>query len=551
MPIRVRTAPQPSSSYTLPSPGDFAGLFPAKFTGWRGDQPRAILTTIDSDKRFIAQAAPTGFGKSLMYVAIAQLTGWRTCILTSTKGLQEQLLRDFNGDGVRRLVDIRGQNAYRCIAAKEFDFPEYTTCDIAPCHAGRRCAKQDGGCLYFDAQREAQSAQVVITNYAYWLSVNKYGRGLGEFQLLVLDEAHDAPDILAEFMSVELDPANFPVGMRLLDPGCDIAQWREWAIYHTEKLGAQLDACTQRMRQDACVQGDLLRQATQMKRTLGKLQDLALAQDDWIIEKVDKKPHGYKMRFDPIWPWKQSEELLFRDVPKVMLVSATLREKTAALLGIPEDNLDFQEYESSFPVERRPVIHVPTVQMSHRTTPEQKRTWLTRIDQIITPRIHQKGIIHTVSFARAKEIMENSEHCQHMILNETKNTKWCVERFKSSSAPCILVSPSITTGYDFPYDECRWQIIGKLPFPDNRAKVVKARMENDKQYSNYITMQILIQMCGRPMRADDDWAETFVIDDNLQWFMRNNKQFSPKWFRDALVWASYNPPPLQLTRPGK
>lgn len=545
MAIKVRTV-SPPTSYSLPAPTDFAELFPAKFTSWRGDQPRAVCTTIDSDKRFVAQAAPTGFGKSLMYVAIAQLTGWRTCILTSTKGLQEQLLRDFNGDGIRRLSDIRGQNAYRCVAAQEFGFHELTTCDFAPCHAGRRCAKKDGGCLYFDAQREATVAPVVITNYAYWLSVNKYGKGLGPFDLLVLDEAHDAPDTLAEFMSVELDPNDLPMGMRLLDSGADIEQWREWAKYNVDSLAQKLDSYTARMRMADSVPRDILRQAQQAKRVLGKLQDLSMAADDWIIEKVDKKPHGYVMRFDPIWPWKSAEQLLFRDIKKVMLVSATLREKTAALLGIPDDDLDFQEYDSGFPKQRRPVIHVPTVQMSHRTTPEQKKQWLTRIDQLIAPRIDRKGIIHTVSFARAKEILDHSEYAQSMILNETKNTKWCVERFKQSSAPCILVSPSITTGYDFPYSECLWQIIGKLPFPDNRAKVIKARMENDKKYSNYITMQVLIQMSGRGMRAEDDLCETFVIDDNFQWFMEYNKQFAPKWFRDAVVWASYNPPPLPI-----
>lgn len=551
MPIKLNTAPvvRPASAYVLPPPGTFDTLIPPKFTSWRGDQPRAIITTIDSARRFVAQAAPTGFGKSLMYVAIAQLTGLRTCILTSTKGLQEQLITDFNGDGIDRLVDIRGQNAYRCIRARDFDFPEHTTCDFAPCHAGRACSIKDGGCLYFDQYRKASVAGVVISNYSYWLHINKYGKGLGEFDLLVLDEAHDAPDTLAEFMSVEIDPGDLPGTMRMMDPGADIHQWKEWAHYNLAQCTARHEQLVGRMRSIERADTAMIREAGKLKRLIGKLENLREATDDWVIEKVDKRPTGYVMRFDPIWPWKSAEKYLFRGIKKVMLVSATLRTKTCDLLGIDSKDLEFYEYNSNFPVARRPVIHVPTVQMNHRITPEGTKTWLTRIDQIIGTRLDRKGIIHTVSFARAKSILENSEYSAHMLLNETKNTKWIVERFKRAKAPCILVSPSITTGYDFPYDECRYQIIGKLPFPDNRAKVIKARMENDKDYSNYMTMQVLIQEAGRGMRAEDDLCETIVIDDNLLWFMQTNKHFAPKWFRDALVWASYNPPPLALPAP--
>jgi hypothetical protein len=40
-----------------------------------------------------------------------------------------------------------------------------------------------------------------------------------------------------------------------------------------------------------------------------------------------------------------------------------------------------------------------------------------------------------------------------------------VATFKRRKAPAFLVSPSMTTGWDFPYDQCRWQIIAKVPIP--------------------------------------------------------------------------------------
>lgn len=534
----------PPAVYELPPPSTFGELLPAKFTEWRNDQPKSILTTVDSDRRFVAQAAPTGFGKSLMYIAIAQLTGWRTCILTSTKGLQEQLLADFNSDGTTRLVDIRGQNAYRCVAAAQFGQAEYTTCDFGACHAGRYCSNKDGGCIYFDQYRKALEARIVVTNYSYWLNINKHGQGLGKFDLIVLDECHDAPDILAEFMSVEIAPDEASlIGSKLMDPGCDIKQWANWAGYVLPKAQTHFDKLKSMVQ--LVSSSKTSRDMSTVKRLIGKLETLKEAADDWVIEKIDKRPTGYAMRFDPVWPYKFAESLLFRGVPKVMLVSATLRHKTAELLGIDESNLNFYDYDSSFPKARRPVIHIPTVQMNHRTPPENLKIWLQRIDQVIRNRQDRKGIIHTVSFARAKQIMDHSEFSHLMLLNESKNTKYIVERFKSSREPMILVSPSISTGYDFPFDECEYQIIGKLPFPDNRAAVIKARMENDKDFSNYITMQVLIQMCGRGMRAAADMCETLIIDDSIQWFMKHNGQkFAPAWFREALIWGNTMPKPL-------
>lgn len=546
-PFREYKPKPPEPTYELPPPSSFGDLFPPKFTEWRNDQPKAILTTIDGDRRFVGQAAPTGFGKSPSYLGAALLSGKRTAILTSTKGLQEQLIADFNGDGKQRLVDVRGQNAYRCIAAVDFDYPEYTTVDRAPCHTGRQCTKKSGGCKYYDAVRAAKEAQIVVTNYAFWLSINRYGEGLGNFELLILDEAHDVPDILADFMSIEISPEEMvPVAGKLMDPGADIRQWAEWAGYWHTRVEQRLEQLTHIIRTSPIMPQGAIRESGTLKKLLGKLESLTEAGDDWVIEKVeDKRNHTWKMRFDPLWPYQHAEKLLFAGIPRVVLMSATLRDKTAKLLGIDDADWDFHEYGSNFAKERRPIIHVPTVQMKFSTSESDLGLWCQRIDQIIRGRQDRKGIIHTVSFARAKMVLENSDFRSLMLLNDSKNTKWTVERFKTSTEPCVLVSPSVTTGYDFPYTECEYQIIGKLPFPDNRAKIIKARMEHDKEFSEYITMQVLIQMCGRGMRAMDDSCETIIVDDSITWFMgRNGKKFAPRWFTEALVWATSLPRPL-------
>ncbi len=109
-----------------------------------------------------------------------------------------------------------------------------------------------------------------------------------------------------------------------------------------------------------------------------------------------------------------------------------------------------------------------------------------------------------------------------------------VDRFKRSDPPSILVSPSMVTGYDFPYDDARYQVIGKIAFPDGRSEVMKARHAKDPEYGYYLAMQSLIQACGRGMRAPDDTCDCFITDDHFSWFMGKCRKMAPKWFLDAV-----------------
>ena len=80
----------------LPAPSAF-GL-PPQFRDWRPGQAEAVLEVIRPwQRRFLVHAQPTGFGKSAVYMAAASQATGRTVILTATKALQDQLLREFVG----------------------------------------------------------------------------------------------------------------------------------------------------------------------------------------------------------------------------------------------------------------------------------------------------------------------------------------------------------------------------------------------------------------------------------------------------------------------
>ncbi len=536
----------PRETSLLPPPAVFG--VPAKFSHWRGVQERGILAAMNSDRRFIFQAMPTGSGKSLCYVSHALISGARTCILTSTKGLQSQLVNDFGESG---LVDIRGMNSYSCRAAEsEFGMPSGRThsCDDGPCKAGLRCTLRDSGCSYYDAYHTAQSAQLVVTNYMYWMTIHRYGEGLGPFDLLILDEGHDAPDELSSFLSIELDLFEIEGVMkaRPMADGVGVDDWRKWAAHHAALLQSRLDTLSdmaKSKREDGGrVDHGTLREIRSIRLVLGKCKSLAESRGEWVFERTGKN----KFQFDPIWPSQYAESILFRGTPKVVVFSATIRPKTAAILGLSPDDYDFNEYPSSFPPSRRPVVHVPTCQMSHRTSPEDQERWATRIDQIIRQRMDRKGIVHTVSFARRNLIFQHSEFRDIMYTNTSDNTRHVIEEFKRAKPPAVLVSPSVTTGWDFPFDECQFQIIGKIPFPDTRPLVTQARSQSDKDYAAYIAAQTLVQMAGRGMRDEMDVCETIVIDDNWKWFLWKYRHLFPGWFMEACKTSVTIPKPPMI-----
>jgi Rad3-related DNA helicase len=119
-----------------------------------------------------------------------------------------------------------------------------------------------------------------------------------------------------------------------------------------------------------------------------------------------------------------------------------------------------------------------------------------------------------------------------MITHEStaESKQHAVERFKDSDDK-ILVSPGVMTGYDFAHDLARWQILSKIPFPDNRDQknLAKKRREEDPEYDTYSVMQQCFQAFGRLTRAEDDWGVTLILDDHASYFFgKKNAHLMPK-----------------------
>jgi ATP-dependent DNA helicase DinG len=515
-------------------PSDFN--LPAKFGEWRPHQFDAVCDITAADTRFVGSILPVGSGKTAIYMAEALTSPGRTCILVSTKGLQDQGGRDFKG----LTCDIRGQANYPC----ELERPRKVGCDKGACHVGYFCSFKASGCAYYDKVRAALRAKIVWTNYAYWMSSYAYGEGLGNFNTLVLDEAHDAYGHLSDFVSVRISDIMVDAYLQGEPPPTNRAEWARWVrtgLFHVEPRLKELREAVEAGDRTAIPDA---RELSRLYRSLAELGSLEPAR--WIM--TDTKDDGVTTgwTWQPIWAGGYAESCLFRGIPRVILTSATIREKTLDLLHVPKDKRTILEYGSSFPKARRPVYLVRNVRVSKKTPPEGMRALVDKVDQIIEPRQNLKGVIHTVSYDLMKFIREHSRFRDLMLTHYRRNTADTVMKFKMARRG-VLMSPAMTTGWDFPGDECRWQIIVKIPFPYGLDPLVQAREKEDKRYASYTAMTNIVQASGRGMRSADDWCETFIIDDHFRdWFLRRNKDFAPRWFLEACQMVNSVPRPLKL-----
>jgi Rad3-related DNA helicase len=507
----------------VPLPLDL-GLDGKKFPSYRPNQPQAILEIVDCEKRFLLTSMPTGTGKSLTYIAASLLGGGKTLIFTANKGLQRQLVEDFTG----LVAYVDGRANHKCTLNN-------LPCDAAPCSTGYKCPfRETEECDFWSMILKARKSNIVVTNYHFWLSnSNKNNRFiLGHFDRIVCDEAHNSVKILLDTLSTTLNKNEF--AGKWVEPNATVSECITWINKRLEETKEIIKHLNEECSRSA--RYDIIR-FTKLRIKLENLSD-NFDSSNWIIEHF-----GDSVRFDPVWPATLSEWYLFRGIKQVVMTSATVRPKVMTLLGVASQKYHYHEYDSIFPVNRRPIMIIPTVRMQYNMSRDEIDTWLTKIQQIIFRRTDRKGIIHTVSYARCKDILSIAKYRDIMMTHDSRNTEEVVKEFKKAKPPRILVSPSVGTGWDFPFDQCEYQIIGKVPFPDMRLAVDQERQKIDKEYRNWIAMQLLEQICGRGMRAPDDQCENFIPDGHATWFIFRNKHLATKSFMNAVQELNMLPDP--------
>ena len=490
---------------------------PPKFGVFREAQQTALEYILASDHRFIGANAPTGLGKSVLGVAAALALESKSVYLTSTKALQDQIQGDF---GVIGMQDIRGRANYPCrlyaTQTPKRVSNKRVTCDIG---AEQFCSvRNTTGCPYFMAYEEAKASLLINTNYAYWLHSRSNSSTALESSivydpvgLLICDEAHNAFEELAGFMAIRLDKAEIK-DMSLTGSGLmsemsgDV--WKEFAHQRLKEVVHELGKLRDLYGSVTVAKQEEPERYALLEQLKRRYSRISAMDEEWTWE-----TNADGVSFDCIWPGKFSSAL-WSNVEKVLLMSATLFPYTLQLLGLKRNEYDYRVFNNGWPANRGLVYYLPTAKLNYQSTDEDYRQLVRQMDDIIDARADRKGIVHTVSYSRMRKIIEMSRHRGIILYNETAGqSKKIADQFRQAKPPAVLVSPSYGTGWDFPYQQCEYQVIVKIPFPNAESRVMQERIK-DADYRVYRALLDLTQYIGRGRRAPDDRCETFILDQN-------------------------------------
>ncbi len=501
-----------------------------KFDHWRNGQKESIEESLFCDKRVKANCAPTGFGKSLCYVTEALMSSGRTCIVTQTKGLEDQVMEDFGSVG---LVNIRGKDNYKCVYKPGWSCRDGS---VGSCPAREEATV----CPYAGALVKTKEARIVVTNTKYWLAMHKYGGGLGAFDQVIFDEADNCPDDLAENVQVALSFREVEeiLGSSFPSPSSTGDVWKAWASKARVKCQ---ELFTQKQAQVAAAKSprpSWISDLHHLKNMVQKFATVALMKaEDWVWEDFD-----WGWQFDPIKYHRYRESRMFLKIPSVSLYSATIRPKTCHMLGFRNEDFLFMDHPSVFDPERSPVYYIDAMKVDRNSG--DLSLLIMRMDQVAMPRLRLgwNGAVHVTSFDYRDTVVKLSD-CRSQIVSHWNGSPVleAVKRYRDQGG--LLVSPSITTGYNFRDDECRFVISLKTPFLP-RTKVIKAREKADPFFGPYHTMRKLVQGFGRARRSSSDWSENFILDGHFINFYRRYGFFAPREFQERMKWPSGIPRPV-------
>lgn len=535
---------------------NYDALFP--FSTIRNEQRLAIEFALDAflnkNKRFVVLEMGTGCGKSATGVTIARymasIMKSDAYVLTTQKVLQDQYVNDFGPDKKRLLCSIKSSSNYQCLHYKEQSCGESRRIlsklkktiigtDFWNCCMNR--------CPYKYDKLAFVNSPISITNFSYFLAETLYAGTFEPRNLLIIDECHNIESEIGKFIEVtysekfakQILKCKLPVLNG--DDDAQMLQCFEWIkktyvpalIKHTKRIEKIVE---EHINAGVDVIGSFSKQYEMLDKHLCKVNRfIASFNSNWIMNIVEKNHSGRKFEFKPVDVSGYTHDMLYQFGSFVLMMSATVvdHDVFCRTAGLDVNDVEFLRIPSPFPVENKPIHFFPAGKMSIDNIDATLPKMAEIIKMLIDQHHNDKGIIHCVSFKIAQFLFENIKS-DRLVIHNTENRDRVLSDHISGIRPTILLSPSMTEGVDLANDASRFQILCKVPFPYLGDKVVKKRKSKDSQWYSFQTAKSVIQAMGRSIRHDTDYAVSYILDADWEYFYKRNKGLFPPDFVNAL-----------------
>jgi Rad3-related DNA helicase len=530
----------------------------------RPGQQDAMDWILNSDKQYNFLCAPTGFGKSPL--AAAASIEFRTMALVLHKSLQSANYRDqYNFDILygKSNYPCEEKNKKQSMQMAMFDAPKFTADD---------CNRPYCDCPYQRQYKACLESQRVSLNYAKFLASKTFCTNLflpyddetrldrdsfdekyydedeekysQEFKpwltYLFLDEAHNLPDVITNYIGVTLDwDSEFLQLIGNIKP--------ETAGRLDYNIARGLFAQYARSVQDNKPEQDIdLAKWRRWKRLYTKIQvtsNMLGNPKDWYYEATDKsliiKPLTAKYHF----------KRLFGVADKVVLMSATIKPSIAERLGLEDSEWDYHEVPNPWPVPTRliydlggPVTSYKQMKENPKEFEKNQQEKARLIASVLDER--KDGIIHVMSKSQAHELQQrlylaaSDLDVDFHIPTIGMGTEEQYQEWREVCEPGVYcISWNFWEGVDLGFNDI--SIIAKTPYASLSGNYNQARKDYDQQWYLEKAAMKFQQACGRTQRgikehyngskkiyiADSSWhrLKTLLSDDFLRSIRRYNK----------------------------
>lgn len=515
-----------------------------KFNPGQKEAINFAVENLVNGKKHVLMELPTGIGKSAIatttHKVLHALAGGdhKTAIITVTKGLQDQYLRDDES-----IADLKGSKNYSCPRGAG----HYKSAKCMQLCAGKLC-NPNAGCPYVAARKEFLTAPLRITNTSFQIKAPMVllGDDTARANLTIIDECHELDEQLIHHAAITIDMGalshlekitsaqflgNFAVFINefvdmnvghYFTPDDNIKKYSAALIIAIEKQLSDFDKLP-----GSDKDGSTLLAKAELASVLEVITSFAYSQGEWIIEEF---AYANKLVLTPVYANQVSKKGMFDKSDTFIHMSATICgfDEYMKTVGINPNDAAVIDATNPIPKEQRPVYALNAVKVSGQYDREQ----LAKIVDLIIARhdTNNNGVIHTVQFQLAKDILSASKHKRRMLISNDRNEILAFLKRKGS----ILLSPSVESGYDFKDDLARWQIIAKVPFEylgNPRTQLLLQRFP--KWYARQAILRI-VQAQGRAVRGIDDYATTYILDSNFDRLYKSNQELFPDWFKEAV-----------------
>jgi Rad3-related DNA helicase len=494
-------------------------------------------------KKYTVVEAPPGIGKSLVGACLGAMSG-KAVYLVHSKSLQLQLAHDFP-----EIPIMWGRDNYTCLANPELTADMCMHSKMHPCEN-----KINKTCPYHKAKEIALAAPVAVLNYHYFMTEANYvGRFSGR-ELIIVDEADSLESVLDGFVGITLAEHQLRQ-FKIHIPKFKNAKakeavegWKDWADRAIMKLDKIYREVSSEVEHLEFINSEL--QAGQVKlqkRVGGLLMKLKMfveyVDDSWVYERFEDEDKGrLTVSFSPTWlPKKMADEFFWRHADRFVLMSGTFPflPVLAREVALEEGQIAYKAYPSIFPAKSRQIENMGVCNISYKTKDVELKKGLDKVEEIMSKPEHlnEKGLIHTVSYAFAREVMRMGD--RRLITHQNgQDRQEVLDRFKASREPLVLVSPSFERGISLDDDLCRFIIWLKAPFLSLNDKRVAARLYGSGRMGQlwYRASMLLavVQGCGRGMRNAEDRCKSYLLDEQIGMAIGESPRMVPGWFREAL-----------------